>query len=168
MPTVPSPIEPHFKFEGLLSEPQVEDDVYCTYANRANFEAKYAPVPATTRHSSLSGVSSNPRQTCACIHSHCIGLTCQHAAGALPTCNLYMHAHACMHACRTGVAEFFPGLDAFLGVPAEQRLPLYNTRFFSKSVWDIAVAGVRGVANLVLTSPDQPAALAGAMSSWLG
>lgn len=35
---------------------QVENDVYCTYANRANFEAKYAPVPRSTDPSTLAGV----------------------------------------------------------------------------------------------------------------
>lgn len=36
---------------------QVENDVYCSYANRANFEAKYAPVPDNTNITGLTGAS---------------------------------------------------------------------------------------------------------------
>ncbi len=38
---------------------QVENDVYCTYANRANSEFKYSPVPSNTNITTLSGTPTN-------------------------------------------------------------------------------------------------------------
>lgn len=60
-----------------------------------------------------------------------------------------------------GVSEYFSDLPRFLGIPADWRLPLYSRRAFSKSVWDVEVLGVRGVANLVMNYPDAQAALLG-------
>ena len=34
---------------------QVENDVYCTYANRVNYEAKWSPVPPDTDITTLAG-----------------------------------------------------------------------------------------------------------------
>lgn len=46
---------------GQVSSPllplQVENDVYCLYANRANYEAKWSPVPPDTDVSTPSGQS---------------------------------------------------------------------------------------------------------------
>ena len=53
--------------------------------------------------------------------------------------------------CDTGVEKYFQGLPSYLGVPADMPLPWYNSRVFSKSVWDISMASVKGVANLVLS-----------------
>lgn len=39
----------------ILHGLQVENDVYCTYGNRANYEAKWSPVSAHTDISTLSG-----------------------------------------------------------------------------------------------------------------
>lgn len=39
---------------------QVENDVYCTYANRANSEFKYSPVPSVTDITTLSGERHSP------------------------------------------------------------------------------------------------------------
>lgn len=50
----------------------------------------------------------------------------------------------------------FPGLPAWLGwdrVPRVE-LPEYNRRAFSKSVWDMAAAGVPGVVNWVASYPS--------------
>ncbi|EIE23719.1 hypothetical protein COCSUDRAFT_63244 [Coccomyxa subellipsoidea C-169] len=93
---------------------KVENDVYCSYANRANSEFKYSPVPSNTNITTLSGVS-----------------------------------------------EYSPDLPRFLGVPAGFLLPVYGRRAFSKSVWDIQILGVRGVANLVMNYPRAQAALLG-------
>ncbi|KAK9905659.1 hypothetical protein WJX75_004045 [Coccomyxa subellipsoidea] len=93
---------------------KVENDVYCTYANRANSEFKYSPVPSNTNITTLARVS-----------------------------------------------EYFSDLPRFLGIPADWRLPLYSCRAFSKSVWDLEVLGVRGVANLVMNYLDAQAALLG-------
>ncbi|BDA47653.1 hypothetical protein COCOBI_10-5040 [Coccomyxa sp. Obi] len=93
---------------------KVENDVYCTYANRANSEFKYSPVPSNTNITTLAGVS-----------------------------------------------EYFPDLPRFLGLPADFGLPLYSRRSFSKSVWDIKIKGVKGVANLVMNYPNVQAALLG-------
>jgi hypothetical protein len=60
-----------------------------------------------------------------------------------------------------GVSEYFSDLPRFLGIPADWRLPLYSRRAFSKSVWDLEVLGVRGVANLVMNYLDAQAALLG-------
>ncbi len=40
----------------ITSVLQVENDVYCTYANRVNYEAKGSPVPPDTDITTLSGV----------------------------------------------------------------------------------------------------------------
>ena len=60
-----------------------------------------------------------------------------------------------------GVREYFPDLPRFLGLPADFGLPLYSRRSFSKSVWDINIKGVKGVANLVMNYPNVQAALLG-------
>lgn len=59
------------------------------------------------------------------------------------------------------MSEYFPDLPRFLGVPAGSHLPVYGRRAFSKSVWDIEILGVRGVANLVMNYPRAQAALLG-------
>lgn len=59
------------------------------------------------------------------------------------------------------MSEYFPDLPRFLGVPADLGLPLYSRRSFSKSVWDIEIKGVKGVANLVMNYPNVQAALLG-------
>jgi hypothetical protein len=38
----------------VLLAAQVENDVYCTYANRANSEFKYSPVPSNTNITTLA------------------------------------------------------------------------------------------------------------------
>ena len=68
----------------------------------------------------------------------------------------------------SGVGEYFPGLPAYLGISANMQLPKYNDRIFSKSVWDILVAGVKGVANLVMAYPNTECALAGDLLLTLG
>ena len=47
-------------------------------------------------------------------------------------------------------------------------LPIYAQREFSKSVWDMHVAGVRGVVNLVLIFKDQQSSLAGVVVTCSG
>ena len=41
---------------------QVENDVYCLYANRVNYEAKWSPVPPSIDVSTLSGKQGRPTQ----------------------------------------------------------------------------------------------------------
>ena len=70
--------------------------------------------------------------------------------------------HQCMMCARhAGVRSFFRHAPRQLGLPLDMRLPIYAQREFSKSVWDMRVAGVRGVVNLVLIFADQHSSLAG-------
>ena len=65
--------------------------------------------------------------------------------------------------CRcSGVSSFFRHAPGRLALPRDMRLPIYARREFSKSVWDMRMAGVRGVVNLVLIFADQRSSLAGA------
>jgi hypothetical protein len=48
-----------------------------------------------------------------------------------------------------------------LGYHQGAPLPLYNARSFSKSVWDVKIGDVDGVANLVLTFGSELDALSG-------
>ena len=64
--------------------------------------------------------------------------------------------YKCAERCFPGIWDFF-GLDPS-GV---LELPEYNRRSFSKSVWDIKVAGVPGVANWVVSYPTLLDALTG-------
>jgi hypothetical protein len=60
--------------------------------------------------------------------------------------------------------QCFPGLWKFLKLPNKQdglELPEYNRRSFSKSVWDVQVAGLPGVVNWVATYPTLLDALTG-------
>jgi hypothetical protein len=59
------------------------------------------------------------------------------------------------------VERFFPGLAEYLGCSRRAALPLYNRRFFSKSVWDVAVGGVPGLVNWVVAYPSLLDALTG-------
>ena len=43
---------------------QVENDVYCIYANRVNYEAKWSPVPPSIDVSTLSGKHIWPMPAC--------------------------------------------------------------------------------------------------------
>lgn len=52
-------------------------------------------------------------------------------------------------------------MPRLLGIPVDVTLPLYNRRAFTKSVWDMEVLSVRGVANLVMNYPNAQAALLG-------
>ena len=66
---------------------------------------------------------------------------------------------------RAGVSSFFRNAPHRLGLPSDMMLPIYAQREFSKSVWDMHVAGVRGVVNLVLVFRDQQSSLAGVVVS---
>jgi hypothetical protein len=81
-----------------------------------------------------------------------------HAAQQLHAWHLTLH----ISAPAAGVQQYFPRLHSILAIPAETPLPLHNRRMFSKSVWDIKAASVRGVANLVLDYASQQDALKGA------
>ena len=66
-----------------------------------------------------------------------------------------------VHNMHAGVRSFFRHAPRQLGLPPDMRLPIYAQREFSKSVWDMRVAGVKGVVNLVLIFADQHSSLAG-------
>ena len=70
-----------------------------------------------------------------------------------------------MHA---GVRSLFRKVPGQLDLPKDMTLPIYAQREFSKSVWDMRVAGVRGVVNLVLIFADQHSSLAGVLLPFCG
>lgn len=57
---------------------------------------------------------------------------------------------------------FFPNLRHFLRYRAKKRLPVIRRRHFSKSVWDVQVGGVSGIANFNINYPTVSEALSGA------
>ena len=58
--------------------------------------------------------------------------------------------------------KFFPGLAGYMCYSRRSTLPEYGRRVFSKSVWDVSVGGVQGVANWVIAYPTLLDALEGA------
>ena len=59
---------------------QVENDVYCSYANRANYEAKWSPVTRDTDATTLSGGwLARVECTAGCLATH----LCSHHANLL-------------------------------------------------------------------------------------
>ena len=183
----------------------MENDVYCTYANRVNYEAKWSPVPPSTDITTLSGgfaglsllqhilLLSDITMTCSVkqsLHTSCsqqqqtLHLHDEHPPWRSTACTALLGCirsgtlcpdrkhSAClqeqrqctMGAMHAGVRRFFRHAPRQLGLPPDMRLPIYAQREFSKSVWDMRVAGVRGVVNLVLIFADQHSSLAGVVA----
>lgn len=66
---------------------------------------------------------------------------------------------------RDHVEAFFPGLWRYFGYRRRNVLPLFNQRAFAKSVWDMRVAGLRGVLNWVVSYPSLLDALSGSATA---